>query len=517
VTSRYNLGDEIDRAGNRDDVALIDLGGENPSRSYSFRDLDDMSDSVALGLLARGLKNSDRVAIVSANRVEYLATFLGAMKAGLVPVPVNIKLQSEGVEYIVSNSDAKIVFSDAERVSLCPGSIPLTVFGERGENGFESFLRPGPFAAVRPLPRQPAMMLYTSGSTGKPKGVLLSHESHLWVLDMRRRPPETERQRVLVAAPLYHMNALSTSQSALAQHDSIVLMPSFSTESYAQAIERYNCTLLSSVPTMIAMMLQRKDLVRRTDLSSVKAIRMGSAPVSPALFELIRNVFPTAEISNVYGTTESSPVTFASHPEGIAQPLLSLGYGHPYVHLRLAGVEDGVSGEGVLEIKSPGLMNGYHKMSEATRRAMTADGYYMSGDVFRRDADGFYFFLGRTDDMFNCGGENIYPSEIETLLERHPAVQQACVVPIPDDIKGQKPVAFVVLKTSTIATEQEIKDFALVNGPAYQHPRRIWFVANLPLATTNKIDTKELTKLAFEYLLIEQAGMETIVETGEAT
>jgi acyl-CoA synthetase (AMP-forming)/AMP-acid ligase II len=221
---------------------------------------------------------------------------------------------------------------------------------------------------------------------------------------------------------------------------------------------------------------------------------MGSAPVSPALAEGLRAVFPQAAISNGYGTTEAGPVVFAPHPRGLPTPLLSVGCAHPEVALRLSGGR--TMDEGVLEMRCPALMNEYHKLPEATKKAMTGDGYYVTGDLFRRDEDGFFFFVGRVDDMFVCGGENIYPGEVEKMLERHPAIHQACVVPIPDELKWQKPVAFVVLKPGAELSEHEVKEFALANAPAYQHPRRVWFLDSLPLAGTNKIDRRALIERA---------------------
>jgi acyl-CoA synthetase (AMP-forming)/AMP-acid ligase II len=145
------------------------------------------------------------------------------------------------------------------------------------------------------------------------------------------------------------------------------------------------------------------------------------------------------------------------------------------------------------------MMLGYHNRPDLPL-PFTADGFYRTSDVFRRDADGFYYFLGRTDDMFVSGGENIYPGGVERMLERHPGVAQACVVPIDDDIKGQKPVAFIIAKGESPVDAEEIKRFALANAPAYQHPRFVWFVDRLPLSTTNKIDRAALKRLAAEHL-----------------
>jgi acyl-CoA synthetase (AMP-forming)/AMP-acid ligase II len=444
------------------------------------------------------------VAIASANRGEYLIAFLGAMRAGLVPVPVNTKLPTAGVQYIIGNSDAKLVLADSERMELVSPGIPRISFDGDGEGTFAALLQAGEFRAVRPDRRQPAMFLYTSGSTGRPKGVVLSHEGHLWVLEKRRRSAPTNQQRVLVAAPLYHMNALSTTQAALAQGDSVVLSPGFAVDVYVDAIARYRCTLLSAVPTMIAMILQQRELLSRTDLSSVRSIRMGSAPVSLGLSEAIRERFPGVQLANVYGTTEAGPISFVPHPTGLATPQGSLGYPHPEVQMRVSGAEDLQAAEGVLQIKCPALMNEYHKLPDLTAAAMTKDGYYITGDVFHHDENGFFYFVGRTDDMFVCGGENIYPRVVERMLESHPAVEQASVVPIRDEIKWQKPVAFVVTKPGATVSEQELREYTLSQGPSYQHPRRVWFLKELPLAGTNKIDKDALVRLAVIKLQADQ-------------
>jgi acyl-CoA synthetase (AMP-forming)/AMP-acid ligase II len=160
-------------------------------------------------------------------------------------------------------------------------------------------------------------------------------------------------------------------------------------------------------------------------------------------------------------------------------------------------------------MKSPAIMNGYHNRADVAS-PVTADGFYITGDVFRRDANGFYFFVGRTDDMFVSGGENIFPGEVERMLESHPDVIQACVVPIGDEIKGTKPVAFVVKRQDSDLDESMLKAFALENAPAYQHPRSIWFVDGLPLASTNKLDRNALRALAAQNLSRRAASGEAL-------
>jgi long-chain acyl-CoA synthetase len=501
-----NLGSLTLAGRDPDKIAIIDLG-TGQERRFSYRDFEQQADAVARGLIARGLPRGDRVAILSANRFEYLTTVHGIMRAGLVAVPVNFKFPAATIDYIISDSGAKLVFCDAQRTDSAPKDLPRIGF-DSGSDDFGNFLDPGPFTALVAEPGEPAMFLYTSGSTGRPKGVVLSHQSHIWVVEQRMAAADMSRHRFLIAAPLYHMNALAMSQLAHASHATVILLPQFTAQLYLHAIETYHCTWLTAVPPMIAMMLNDKEKLAATDLSSVEFLRMGSAPVSHSLMEAIHHALPKAAVTNAYGTTEAGPVVFGPHPDRLPQPEMSVGYPHPKVQLRLTG-EDGMpSNVGVLEMKSPALMNGYHNRPDLAP-PMTADGFYITGDVFRRDQDGFHFFVGRTDDMFVSGGENIFPGEVEKMLETHHDVIQACVVPVPDDIKGTKPVAFVVARAGSGVTEAELKSFALKNAPAYQHPRSIWFVDSLPLASTNKVDRNALRELARQKLQQNAAAAST--------
>jgi acyl-CoA synthetase (AMP-forming)/AMP-acid ligase II len=193
---------------------------------------------------------------------------------------------------------------------------------------------------------------------------------------------------------------------------------------------------------------------------------------------------------------------FGPHPKGLKQPPDSVGYPHPAVDLRLVDGGNANAEQGELEMKCPAVMLGYHNRPDL-KDAITADGFYVTKDVFRRDRDGFYYFVGRTDDMFVCGGENIYPGDVERMLETLPAIAQAAVVPIDDAIKGQKPVAFVVRKDGAALTEEEVKRHALANAPANEHPRFVWFLDRLPLASTNKVDRAALIALAKERVAAE--------------
>jgi acyl-CoA synthetase (AMP-forming)/AMP-acid ligase II len=182
---------------------------------------------------------------------------------------------------------------------------------------------------------------------------------------------------------------------------------------------------------------------------------------------------------------------FGGHPEGRPAPRTSVGLPLPTVDVRLVG-EDGLDANpGELWVRGEGVMDGYHGAPELTR-AKIVEGWCRTGDVMVRDDEGWFHFVGRVDDMFVCGGENVYPGAVEQLLERHPRVRQAAVVPVADDVKGDVPVAFVVASPGARLTEEDVRSWALEHGPAYQHPRAVWVVDALPIAGTEKVDRRAL-------------------------
>src|SRR5262249_41534708 len=275
--------------------------------------------------------------------------------------------------------------------------------------------------------------------------------------------------------------------------ETIVSLPRFEARRYLQAVHDFRCVMLTGIPTMFALLARETELIAQLDLTCVRSVAIGSAPLPPAILQRVRESFPAAEVLNGYGTTEAGPAVFGPHPGGLARPALSLGYPLPGIEWRL--VSCGSGEEGVFQMRSPAVMKGYLNLPEQTQQKLRG-GWYDTGDIMRRDASGFFYFVARADDMFVCGGENIYPAEVEKLLESHPDVAQAAVGPAPDDIKGEIPVAFVVLREGARLSESELTDYVLEKGPAYRHPRIIVYKAELPVSGTHKIDRQSLSEEA---------------------
>jgi long-chain acyl-CoA synthetase len=471
--------------------AAIDLRDPNNPKELTYDQFDQRCDAVARGLSKKNLGVGDRVAILAQNRIEYIEVVFGALRAGCVPVPINFKLAVDAVHYILDDADVKHVFVDAGSMHLSSSTIPTINF----DQDYEAFLDPGEFSAVEVTDEQVSMQLYTSGTTGRPKGVLLTHAGQGWASDALVKARRlTDDDRILISAPFFHKNALVAIKTAMLPGASLVIMPKFEARAAIKAVNEYKVTMVTGVPTMMYMMLAERDLIESSDFSAVRTVSMGSAPASDVLLGEISEVFTEAAIQLNYGTTEGGPIMLGwFHPEEKPRPVGAVGYPIPGCEFRFEGGPSDKEGE--LVVRNPGVALGYYNLPEESAKSFK-DGWNYSGDIMRQDEDGWFYFLGRVDDMFNCGGENIFPGEVEALLEKHDEINQAVVLPFTHEAKGEAPYAFIVIDPTSVLGENDVKTYALDNGPAYAHPRRVFILPEIPLTGTNKIDRDALRAVA---------------------
>jgi acyl-CoA synthetase (AMP-forming)/AMP-acid ligase II len=506
--TRDNFGDLFWKAAalTPEKVAL-----EQGHRTVTYGELEERTQRAA-GLLRRlGVGPGDKVFLLLPNDYRLPECFFGALRAGAVVVPANIRLGAETLVYIASHSDSVVMIAHAElrekaeRVLAEVPAIRHALIMDGAMSGAEPYderlaQSPPGFATIPADPNGPALLMYTSGSTGRPKGCLLSHASQWW---QARSSVRTllldEEDKALVMGPLYHANALWVCLlPMLYVGGSLAILPGFDPPAVLAAIDRYRPTYTSGTPSMFSLLLAQREALARYDVSSMRLMLCGSAPVPDELMTALYERFH-CEVVEGYGLTEGG--ANVESPRWGIRKLGSAGLPVPDVEIRVVGIDDpsrecrpGEVGE--LWTRSPANAIGYYKQPDVTAERFTSDGWLRTGDLVRRDDQGYLYICGRKDDMMNCGGENVYPKEVETILLQHPQVEEVCVVAVPHKVKGEAPVAWVVLRSPGAATEQEIRQFFLRRGPAYAHPRRVFFIERLPVSGTNKIDRMSLAKEA---------------------
>ncbi len=508
---KFNLGyfnyDAALQYGER--PALIDLSGSNP-REINHAELNQRMDRVASGLCTMGLKTGDRLLLAMSNRYEFVEAFFGAMRAGVVPIPLNTKLGAETISFIIDDCrcNAAIIepscnpqlenIIDKKELSVRI-ALPSPHSGWTDYDNWISTNNVTAFQSPEIPADQVAFLPYTSGSTGRPKGVLLTHSGMLWAIRLSQEFwPCTPEDRTLVAGPLYHKNAMRVSiKPKLYVGASAVILPKFEPQTFLRSLADFGCTDTGGVPAMYRMMLAEEELLSELQFPNLKTLEMGSAVVGAELIQAVERKFG-AQVEEAYGLTEGGgplrqPIDGRSVPRG------SCGVVSPGVDIKLMDENGKINPhEGELWVRSPAVLAGYNNRPELNKERLT-DGWLHTNDIFHKDKDGFFFFKGRTDDQFSCGGENIQPKEVELLLVQHPSVIDAVVVPIKHEVKGLAPAALVTQRPDRPTDEVNIKNFCLEYGPAYAHPRRVICIDNLPIGGTGKVDRK----LAKE--IVEQA------------
>ena len=479
----------------------------------TFGDLDERCNRMANALVSLGVQPGDRIALMFTNDYRFIESLLGAMRVGTVPVPLNIRMGDEALIYVIADSEAVVLIANSEMADRARHLVPqvpslrhFIVDGEAtGESlNYDQVLQASShvFARRNTAPDDVCMQPYTSGSTGKPKGVLLTHSGQIWNTDLLCKLEAFDyRERALVAVPLYHKNAmLGAVKPMLLCGGSMVILPGFDPVQVIRSIARYKVTYMTGVPAMFTRILSQKEELSTSDVSSLRYAVCGSAEVSEELVADFQRTFPEAIIAESYGLTEGGPDPISNCRYGLIKRG-SCGRQIPGSDVKIVG-EDGVTELGTNEVgelitRNPGLAKGYWKLPEVTKKKFR-EGWLCTGDLMRRDEDGFFYFVGRKDDMINVSGENVYPKEIVDVLLRHPNVREAYVIPVRHPVKGAVPIAFIVLSQAGTSAE-EIKQFYLKHGTPYAYPRQIYFLDSMPLGGTGKIDRAQLAKLAEEF------------------
>ena len=447
------------------------------------------------------------------NDWRFLPAFLGPMRLGAVSVPLNIRMGDEALAYVVEDAEATVLVAgrdQAERArrlaSQVKGLAHLVVDAPAADGAIEwdAWLAAASprFRRRRLDPDSVCMQPYTSGSTGKPKGVLLAHRGQIWNADIiRKMACLDDTERALVAVPLYHKNAMiGAVKPFLLAGGSLVILPGFDPRRGHPRHRPPQGDLPHRRARHVQADARREGHPRppQRPLDPLRALRLGRgargapgrvpAGVRGAHRRVLRADGGRAGArwrTRATGSRSSAPAASTSPTAGTASSR------------RVDGVTDcAVDEVGELVTRNPGLAKGFWKLPEVTAQKIR-DGWLYTGDLMRRDRDGYYYFVGRKDDMINVAGENLYPKEVEDVLLRHPGLKDACVVSAPHATKGEVPVAYVVARDPRAAPgEEEVKRFFLERGAPYAHPRRVFFLDQLPLGGTGKLDRSALKRLA---------------------
>jgi fatty-acyl-CoA synthase len=478
-------------------TAVIDFAS---GASLTYAQLNERAARLANHLHQHaGVRSGDRVAVLAMNRSEMLETLFAAAKLTAILVPLNYRLTQPELQYILEDSEPRVLLYEAEfhamvsRLRKHTGIHHYVAFdADDGRDvSYEQALGAASDAPVEVDhfdAEMPLVIIYTSGTTGRPKGALLSHRMLAWnSFNTQIGWDLVSSDVTTVHAPLFHtggLNVLTTPMLHIGA--TVVMLRKFDAADVLAAIERYRCTMFFGVPTMFQMMLE-SPLFETTDFGSIRYFISGGAPCPVPLIEAYQR--RGVQFTQGFGMTEVGPNCFKL---GLADAVRKAGsIGFPSFHSEARIVDDqgraARRGEvGELILKGLHVCSGYWQNREATRAAMV-DGWFYTGDLARQDDEGYYYIVGRAKDMIISGGENIYPAEVEAVIDRHPAVAASAVLGLTDERWGETPIAVVVKRANVAATEEDIIAFCEDNLARYKIPRQVFFVAEFPLSASGKV------------------------------
>jgi long-chain acyl-CoA synthetase len=461
-------------------------------------------------LAAHGVAKGETVSLLMPNSAEYIIAYFACWRLGAIAGPVNSLLKAQELAYVISNSEAKALLVHSEFLPLienirseCSALQTVVSFDDesRATRGFSSPNKTENDApsllSSEPETEDEAIIIYTSGTTGRPKGCLLTHAN---IMANARQICGwlgfTDRDCLLTVMPLFHMNAVSvTTMSALYAGGSTVISPKFSASRFWQIISDYHVTSFGSVATMLSMLLNTypEGVPQGLTTAQLRFAMCGSAPVPTEILKRFEETFHCLVVEG-YGLSESTCRSTFNPPDERRRPGscgMSIGNEMKVVAEDDREVPAGSLGEIVL--RGENILKGYYKNPEATASAFR-NGWFHTGDIGYRDADGFYYIVDRKSDMIIRSGENIYPREIDEVLYEHPSVAAAATIGVPDPLYGEEVLAFIVLKEGATATEAELVSFCRARLADYKCPKSIQLVKEIPKGPTGKLLKRELAK-----------------------
>jgi len=484
---------------------------EGDPETVTFAEFDERANRVANGLRSLGLAQGDKVGVYMQNGIEVLETYVGAMKIGTLPVPVNHRFKADEVRYVLADSDARVCVFDAdardaiEQIHDSPEHDIETFLYAGGDSpgfadhyaGFRDAASAGDIDIV-PTRLDEATLMYTSGTTGRPKGCILTHDNV--VQNSQNSVYEAgfdEDDTFLVVTPLFHIAAFALFVNTFYVGATTVVQDDFVPPAVMETVVEEGVSGAFFVPTMSRALLGLPDF-DEYDLSAFEHYMTGAAPSGEELKKTVVERFD-ADLYDAFGQTEMSPVTTMLMPEDVEDKPESLG--RPVINVEVkvvdpdTGEEVGPGDIGRICYRGPTVFEGYYGMPERTAEVLDEDGWFHSGDLVERDEDGFIYFAGRSDDMIISGGENIYPAEIEETLYEHPASDEVAIVGVPDEKWGERVRACVVLEEGESLTEEEVTNYVGERLADYKKPREVLFLDELPRNPTGKVLKHELEEI----------------------
>ncbi len=480
-----------------DETAVATVGG----CAVSFREVDQRAARFAGGLHAHGYGRGARLVLHLTNGWQWIVAYYAAARLGGVVVPANILLTAAEVAYMTADSAATILIAPAERCAAIANALHDFRYGAavlvgsgptpaRHGVAYETLLEAPPRGVEDVAPDDLFTIGYTSGTTGKPKGAMLSHRCVFMSTALTATIHVRRRGDIVVTAlPLPHVYGNVVMNTAFLAGMRLVLLERFDAELALRTIQSECATMFEGVPTMYYYMLSHPQL-GHTDLSSLERCTVGGQTMPTSKIEAVEKAFG-CPLLELWGMTEvAGPAV--SHSPYLPRRHGSIGLSFPMVETKIVdmseeGLELPVDTPGELWVRGPVTTQGYWRDEAATREALSAGGWLRTGDIARKDADGYLYVVDRMKDMIITAGYNVYPAELEQVIAMHPSVAMVAVAGMVNDEKGELAKAFIVLRPGCRATEQEIIEHCRARLAAYKVPRSVAFIEDLPKTSTGKI------------------------------